>query len=1615
MSFLCMMSTAVFASSKQNPELVHPGQQFAQTIAVITSFPVYNLDTDQLIRILQPLMEENNTIKAIEIIDTIGNETLISFYRLTDKKIYNNKIPESIKAYEHFNASIKYDEELIGQVTLYYASKQRIDLTHEEKNWIAAHTIKVGVEQWDPVVFSNNGSDIDGIAGDVLKKIIKLTGLKTKIINERWNILLTDFKDKKIDILPATYYTNERAKYGLYSTDYFKMKDYLYVKEDNNNIHSMSDLDNSQQPGKLAIVEGYGTIDKIKEKFPGIQLVYTKDLDDSINRVLNGSVDALYEGQVAVKKKINEELISGLKGIAQTSFKAPGLHFFSRIDEPLLKSIIQKGLDSITEKERHKITLSWVDDINSADKKADLNPEEKSWIHSNTVKVGIEPWAPIIYFEDNKAKGFSADILNLVIKKTGLNVALVSGTWDELLNGFKNKKIDLLPDAYYSKDRIEFGYFSESYFTVRENIYIKNSNFDIHSFEDLSHKSLAIVKGFATIPFVREMFPNINIVETASFEKSVKMVLSGEVDALLDTPISSEYFFQEKGVFDLKGVPQFSLEGNKLHFLSRLDHPILHSILQKGLEAISREEKSAIVNRWLSGNDSLNFSKKEQAWIDETKPIRYVYNQDWAPFEWTNDVGQHAGFISDILRLIKTKSGLNLIYTKTESWEQATGFTKNRQADMYSAVGITEERQSYMNFSEKTLFSTPYVFVSRQGESFADGFELFNNEQSTKKIAVVGNYTIHGIMKKNNPNVPLTLLKGTNEGFNKLLSKEIDVFLVNSVTAKYYINKAHYKNLKISYNTDYQLNLHIAVRNDWPPEVLSIINKTISTIGSEKLNEIYKKWAKNEEALSIQLDYSQLGEQINELSVFELFALEEMLLAAFVAVLFAYFLYQNYSQSRFLNINFNRFILVIVGFEFLMISFILYELLNMDKLEKSLTHVHEDEHEMLKVADILRQSSDDLSHYAKSYVVTNNQEYKQNYLDILAIRNGTTARPENYQGIYWDLDKKIRKKLHPDTEKVPLKELIQREHFSDEEFDLLKQSEGNSNDLVNLEVRAFKAMQENNQALAIKLLHSSDYDKAKFKIMYPLDIFLSSINERSELKIKLIERNISNVYQTILFASVLFILGNYLIYLMLIKKIREPLHFLISSIQAFKSGNKKIKQKLFYDDELGQMNKEFFAMKAVLQDNEKELKRQLRISKVADRKQQELIVQINEQAAITQTAEEKTRLLLTSVGEGIFGVGSNGLVNFINPAALEMLQYQQAEILGQKIHAIIHHSHADGSHYPVEECPMHHALTQGKISRIDNEVLWRKDGSSFHVEYKARPVIKEGQVAGSVVTFSDITERINAHDLLLKQQLEIREIHKQTRDSIKYAALIQGALVPDSTVFQKFFQDFFAIWHPKDIVGGDIYLVEEVSENEVIIMVIDCTGHGVPGAFVTMLVKAVERQLTANIHKDKTISPANMLSIFNKSIKHLLQQDNIDSISNAGFDGGILYYNKKEKIIRFAGANTPLFVIQNSELITIKSNRHSIGYKKSDADYKFTEHTIDVSSPTQVYITTDGYIDQNGGEKGFPYGKKRFTQFILENAGETFADQQELLLYELQKYENGEERNDDVTVIGLNI
>ena len=146
-------------------------------------------------------------------------------------------------------------------------------------------------------------------------------------------------------------------------------------------------------------------------------------------------------------------------------------------------------------------------------------------------------------------------------------------------------------------------------------------------------------------------------------------------------------------------------------------------------------------------------------------------------------------------------------------------------------------------------------------------------------------------------------------------------------------------------------------------------------------------------------------------------------------------------------------------------------------------------------------------------------------------------------------------------------------------------------------------------------------------------------------------------------------------------------------------------------------------------------------------------------------AAERLTLLLESTGEGIFGIDLEGRCTFVNRAAAQMLGWRPEMVLGRNMHALMHHTHADGRHYPECDCPIFRAFRQGQPCRIDGEVLWRADGSCFPAEYSSYPVVEDGQVRGAVATFVDITERKRAEELLKKSHEELEQrVAERTRE-----------------------------------------------------------------------------------------------------------------------------------------------------------------------------------------------------------------------------------------------------------
>ncbi|TXB65080.1 SpoIIE family protein phosphatase [Vicingus serpentipes] len=272
---------------------------------------------------------------------------------------------------------------------------------------------------------------------------------------------------------------------------------------------------------------------------------------------------------------------------------------------------------------------------------------------------------------------------------------------------------------------------------------------------------------------------------------------------------------------------------------------------------------------------------------------------------------------------------------------------------------------------------------------------------------------------------------------------------------------------------------------------------------------------------------------------------------------------------------------------------------------------------------------------------------------------------------------------------------------------------------------------------------------------------------------------------------------------------------------------------------------------------------------------------------------------------------------------------------------------------------------------------------------------------------------------LKKSKHQIEEKNKEITDSINYAKRIQMALIPPESVVKELMPNSFLIYKPKDIVSGDFYWATEltttssITDNEKLIVfcVADCTGHGVPGAFMSLIGVKI---LNQSVKQKNVNSPAQALDYLNNQVFQTVNKhSDKDNIVRDGMDAVFCAINFKTLKLSYAGANNPIYIIRNGELIQIKADKQPIGsYEKQTP---FTNHEFQLQKDDMVYGFTDGYVDQFGGDDGKKMKSKRFKEQLILCAKDDVDVQKEKLNRYFEEWKGVYEQLDDVCLIGIKI
>ncbi len=305
----------------------------------------------------------------------------------------------------------------------------------------------------------------------------------------------------------------------------------------------------------------------------------------------------------------------------------------------------------------------------------------------------------------------------------------------------------------------------------------------------------------------------------------------------------------------------------------------------------------------------------------------------------------------------------------------------------------------------------------------------------------------------------------------------------------------------------------------------------------------------------------------------------------------------------------------------------------------------------------------------------------------------------------------------------------------------------------------------------------------------------------------------------------------------------------------------------------------------------------------------------------------------------------------------------------------------------------------------------------------------EQMVKKRTLELSEANEELNQQneeirsqrDEIEQQKIQIEEIHQEISQSIDYATRLQGAILPQAKLLEEYLSDYFVLFKPKDKVSGDFYWWAHI-ENHTIITVADCTGHGVPGAFMSMLGVSFLREI---VQKEYITHTSVILRKLRKEVIKALNQKGESGEQKDGMDMAIISIEHETNTVQFSGANNPLYVITNRRLKKLESlkefeNFYEIRpdkmpiaiYEKMD---KFTTHEIQLEKGDMLYMFSDGFADQFGGKKGKKFKYKPFKRLLSENRDKPMKEQKKILNKTFEDWKGNIEQVDDVVVLGVKI
>ena len=383
--------------------------------------------------------------------------------------------------------------------------------------------------------------------------------------------------------------------------------------------------------------------------------------------------------------------------------------------------------------------------------------------------------------------------------------------------------------------------------------------------------------------------------------------------------------------------------------------------------------------------------------------------------------------------------------------------------------------------------------------------------------------------------------------------------------------------------------------------------------------------------------------------------------------------------------------------------------------------------------------------------------------------------------------------------------------------------------------------------------------------------------------------------------------------------------------------------------------------------------------------------------------ESRMRGQMQSLSENspdlITRINTEGTVYYINPVIKNLTGLVPEGFLGKTIYDTALNTEIVGNWTKIIK-----NVVESK-TKSKTEMGFPSIYGSRTMQVNAIPEYNEKKELESVLIVSnDITERKEA-------ELEILSINKKITESINYAKRIQSAIIPDTKILQSALKDSFVYYKPRDVVSGDFPWFIQQGDN-IYVAVVDCTGHGVPGALISLIGYFILNDIT---NKYDGCNTGEILDLLDQGVTKTLRQEAVDSSTRDGMDIALCRINLKAGELEYSGAHRPLYFVQNGEIIEIKGDRFPIGGGQHKKRTTFATTKIKFNANDQVYMFSDGLPDQFGGSNDnlMKYSPRKIRDTILDNQGINMTEMYQIVDDSFETWKGNRKQTDDVLLIGI--